>query len=638
MPDHPDKKNSQDKTFHRVTVKPTVEDVTRWYQKLSSLYSARNDEYSILRKAFDGTFASNAQGQALASGPLNDKRRLAYNLVNTSTRRFMDEMSSTIRPQAIPRGVDDFDRDLAEKRTKALTRLTTEEDVQLKVIQAAYHQSLLDKAIWHVRPAPHKEMLVDISLITPEQYYPLPVTSNWSNRKAVIYSWKKFDVDTSDINTDPLGRILPADERFSVKDRVVEYWDGTWMLRLEDGVFTVDIQHEVGDILFAEAHNIPIPDRQRGQGDSDQIIGANEYLNDIYSNQADVLDYLANPIVIVRGSNVGESNLVWGPRAIWQMERDASVELLTWAGAPPTFEAQLLRTMQNIEDSTGISSPAFGRDIPSGVSGETVRSVLAGFNTRVGAKQQLMGLALAKMYKMVQRVWETQFPNEKILIPGEGTGEEGTFVMPKDFKKFYDTRVIFEPQNETVRVFTEVQKMKEDLQSKYTTMKNLGIINPQDEMNRIVKEKEKAIELQMKLNAAQGGATGFALGPDGRPLPGEQGEQPFNDAPGGPRAEAFGRSDPGNLEGNAGEEEVRIADIFDDLQDEDFDGKISVEGELAEEGSTAGTITIRVENPVDQGRVREALGALASRVRFIDPKSPKKGPSVVVGRPGRRRR
>ena len=170
----------------------------------------------------------------------------------------------------------------------------------------------------------------------------------------------------------------------------------TWFIRI-DGDQALMIKHNLGEVLWYECQNIPIPHRHRGQGDIDQAINLQEYLNLLLSSFADMIAYAANPIAVVRGTKVGGTNLPFQERAVWELERDAQVGFLQWTGAPPTNEAQTLRVFQGIEDLTGVSSPAFGREIPSGTSGNAIRSLLAGFNTRLGTKQQLMGDCMVRI-------------------------------------------------------------------------------------------------------------------------------------------------------------------------------------------------------------------------------------------------
>ena len=632
---------------------PSTEDIVAWYSQLSGLYSSRNAEYYSLRRAFSGSSLTGAQATLAGLGEFNDRKKISYNLVNFSIRRYMDELSSPHRIMGVPNGVEPYDVDLAERRQKALDRLKEEEKIDLKVVQAAYHQGLLDKAVWHVRPDANAPMKVRVQLVTPENYMPIPVSSDWSDKRGVICSWTPFDIQNIPGGADPQG-----DVQRSVMDpnRVIEYWDRHYYVRLEGGKkqgwTRSEYEHGCGEILFEEAHNIPIPDQQRGQGDADHIIGLNETLNESLSDQADVLAYLANPIVVVRGSRSGTKGLTWGPRAIWDLERDGSAEILTWAGAPPTSEAHILRLMQGIEDGTGLSSPAFGREIPSGVSGEAVRSILSGYNTRVGTKQQMMALSLAALYKKVQKVWEKQYPNWEIPILGErgkqlnpqgSSGPAGTSVKPKEFEGHYGIQVVFEPQNETVKVFTEIQKLQAGIQSRLTTMKRLGISAPEDEYKRVLMEKMLDAQLAMMSQGVmpQGG---MGLPPGmggGRPEPQEA--QPLNISNQEELAAQLGASNPGTLAEEltgvkgirpGGRGDVKIQDIMDRLEEADLEDQVRAEGTIASEGATPDKIHLRVRNAVDAGRVRQALGPLASRaVISVGDENPVQGDSIAVGRP-----
>ena len=640
--------------------KPTVEQVRAWYKTLARIYSPRNTEFAILRDVFNGNGAGSAASLAIGTNnEFQDKKRVAYNMANSAIRRFMDEMSAPAFTRAVPRGISPEAIELAERRQKALSRLDMLENMTVKRIQAAFYQGLLDKATWFVRPEPDKPMKVEIGLVMPETYFPVPKSSNWSERGGVIIAFREYDIDSlQEGRINPFNEPIPSgsfeQDQLINQGLIIEYWDKDWMLRIkgDEDTFSVAIQHELGIDIFEEAHNIPLPHQQRGQGDIDQSVGAQAYLNKLISDQADVLDYLANPIVVVRGSRSGTTGLTWGPRAIWDLERDGSAEILTWAGAPPTMEAQILRTMQGIEDNSGLSSPAFGREIPSGVSGETVRSILAGFNTRVGTKQTLMGVSLSNIYRKTQRIWEHQFPNAKLEIAGENEDGSPAFLQGKDLNGWYDVQVIFQPQNEGVRTFSEIQKMEKGVQSKLRTMSNLGVPQPQEEMKRIQMEKAQDLAMAQLANAAAGGGV---LGPDGQPIAPpaggfipqgaltdpRQARQPFNISQSPELAGLIARSDPGDSEAEFGiartsvapGDLVQVSDILDALSDLDLEGGAFLSGSIVEEGATEGRFTIVASNESDADQIKRALGPLAARASIeIKDKSRVTGPRLNVAR------
>ncbi len=622
------------------------------HSELVGLYQRRNASMGILRSAFDGNFRKEVElSRAVLDDPTQDNKIIRYNLLNTAIRRYMDEMSSPLSIIGMPDGVERVDLELAERRQKLLTWILRRNKFTVVKMMAAYDQGLLDKAIFHVRPQPSTQEKIKVDLIVPETYLPVPETSKWLNRKAVFISFQLFT--TPDLrragtlhHIDPSGD-LPKQIQTG-QDLIIEYWDDEDMQRFENGRETFHRRHNWGMLPFEEGHNIPIPARFQGQGDVDQALGLNRYLNELISDQADVLSYMANPIIVVRGSRVGSGQLKFGPRAIWELERDASADILSWPGSPPSFEAQIIRIMQAIEDTTGLSAPAFGREIPSGVSGETVRSILAGFNTRVGAKQELLGEAIQALLVKMQLILEREFPDEEFKVPGENG-----IIRPREFKGHYDVQVIWQPQNEQVRVFGELQKVDKGVQSRLTTMKRLGIVNPEEEMQLI--EEEQQAELMAAL--ARGGRLPPGFMPGQMPLRGQR--RGGRMRPVQPMVESnlpdllgqLEQSDPGTLAAAIGEEaaaagamtrleEVDISDIRDALAESSPSGRIFVEGELAAEGSTGGRFVVRVQNEADVAEIRQALGALGGRADFRsigDPTDTGQQRSIVSPRRRRRR-
>jgi len=623
-------------------MRPTPEQLMGWHQSLRAMYGTRNSEFAVLKRAFDGDYVATQQTKAFPTAELDDRKKLVYNMNNSSIRRYMDEMSAPVRLFCPPADVNQKELARAERRQKLLTALFKQEKMTLKIVMAAYHQGLMDKAIFHVRPDPSKKIPVCISLVRPDAYYPIPLSGDFFEKKGVIFAWQQFDLDRA-IHFDPDGKndaSLEHDE-----SSVLEYWDAEDCLRLEAGKETFKGRYPWGFVPFVEAHNIPIPFRQRGQGDIDQTVGLNEHLNNLMSDQADVLSYMSNPIVVVRGAKAGTQNLIFGPRAVWELERDAGVEFLTWAGSPPSFETQILRVMQGIEDATGLSSPAYGREIPSGVSGEAIRSILAGFNTRIGAKQTFMGVALADVCNFALAILEAEFPKVEIRLPGEKTP-----VLPEEIDGEHDAAIIFMPQNETVRVFTELELMRNGVQSRLMTMRKVGIVNPEDEYDRIAYEKQADAYLLAK-GAAMAGGLGGPGGsvpagvdpnnPQGPPVSAPK--NPLFDKTARDLADRLRSGNAGTLEdlglppgmGRIGAAPVDIRDIIDALDEANLQGKVFAEGELADEGRTEGPIRLRVTDAADAAQVRDLLGPLAARVELIPADAPgTAGERVRVAGPG----
>ncbi len=655
------------------TIAPSDDYVLSTYRHLTTVFSPRNSEYSILRKVFDGDFVGAQQAKALGDAQFQERVKLIYNICNATVRRYMDQLSAPPRIECIPRGWEADDLEMADKQTKFLEYIYEANDFDKKLMQAGFYQSLLDNAVWHVRPNPDGACKIKLDLGVPDFYYPVVCSDDWNDVRGVIYAFRKFNPGSW--QQTPMRAPIDG-ELASNTDVVIEWWDRTFYMRYENSVCTARIKHDLGVIPWHKAENIPIPHRFRGQGDVDQAIGLNEYLNMLMSDMADMINYAANPIAVVRGTKAGGVNLPFAPRAVWELERDAQVGFLQWTGAPPSVEAQLIRSIQAIEDTTGVSSPAFGREIPSGTSGSAVRSLMAGFNTRLGTKQTLMGGALVRANSSICAMAERMFPSWEIPVVGElqkdeedpeaGTlapyGEEAKprpklrkkgakvqyVVKPKDFNGWYKNRVIFPPTDPTASYFQEMDKFAKGIQSKETTMRNMGITNIYDEQERIKAERMEEAEHANNLGlaqqgqfvspnqqAAQGQADQEAMaslvqalkaGPARGALPDGAGqradkkkaEASFLKPHGQGLIEGPGSvSEPGTSSGTPGtEEDVNISDVMLALKRAaNLSGRGAITGDIAKNGS-AGRFTISLENPQDANAIKIALGPLASKADF----------------------
>lgn len=646
---------------------PTQDFIRSWHMMLMSIFGQRNGEYRVLRAIFDGSYRINpayypssqmsadvAVSNTKVGSPFQNRIDLVYNVINATVRRYMDSMSQPPRIEGVPEGFDLHEIELADKRAKFLEYIWEANNMTVKLMQAAYYQSLLDKAVFNVRPAPHLKHKIKIELAVPDYYFPITRGDDWSHPIGIIYGFRTFE------NADYMRNPMTFNGN-PIFNTVIEYWDANWFMRIEPNRAPIIIPHGLGFIPWYEIHNLPIPHRFRGQGDADQAVGLNEYLNTLMSAVGDMIAYAANPIAVVRGTKVGGTNLPFEARAVWELERDAQVGFLQWTGAPPTYEAQVLRTIQAIEDVTGVSSPAFGREIPSGTSGSAVRSLLAGFNTRLGTKQQLFGESLVRMNAGILKMAEKMFPEEEFRVVGENTipgrdlGKQRDYVLkPKEFKGWYKNRVVFQPLDPASTYFQEVDKFQKGLQSRYTTLKALGVNNVWDELERIKIEKQGEAEHENNMAIARQGklpqqtnASSLvdqlkALGPIAHSIkPGDQTTQ--GAAPGA----ADQRKDKRDLsktlakpgvggitqpasEGAVAETpamaepDMNIQDILAKLKlAQNMTGRGAISGDLLEKG-TGQKGTILLDSLEDVNAVKAALGAHANKFDFqkVDPLKP----------------
>ena len=611
---------------------PSVDFILQQHSYLQGYYAVRNSEYKVLRDLFRGDFTS-AQQSKLIPSIFNDRLEITYNLINAVIRRQMDSMSQPPRTECEPRGIEDADTALADAQGKLLERIWKENRMAVKLIHAAFYQGLLDKAVIYVLPDPKMKFRVRIEIAIPESYLPMPSGADWFCHPFVIYSFNSFDPeDVSSKAITSIDNTAMAYEHSVAFHRTVIYWDGEWYVEVKDGKEKLRIRHTFGKMPFFLAHNIPLPHQFRGQGDTDQAVGLNVYLNRLISNEAQIIDYAANPIVVIRGGPNGATNLPFAPRAQWNLGREGNAQFLQWAGSPPAVEAQRLWTMQAIEDVTAVSSAAMGRDIPSGVSGNAVRSLTAGYNSRVGTKQTLMGDALIQMNEQALLILEHVFGDETFEVIGESRigSREGLKVKPSQFRGWYENTVIFEPFDPSTRFFMEMEKHKSKLQSRFTTMRRLGIRNPSEEIQRIKLEVEADAQDESLMAQAREGelpiaGSGNPLDLSDLVLPAGLGKGAAAPAKDSPLAVAQGYAPiPGapDQSGTARKELTR-GQLIEAVQAQAKAGGPRLKGNVAllNDPSTSDELRVMVEDPTDEAEAKRLLGGVGRRV------------SVSVGRP-----
>jgi hypothetical protein len=608
---------------------PTVDFILQQHSFLSRYFGPRNKEYKVLRDIFRGDFAA-AQEAKVLPGIFNDRIEIFYNLINAIVRRQMDSMSQPPRVECLPRGIEEADQRLADGKTKLLDRVYKENRMSVRLLHAAFYQALLDKAVLHAKPDPSMPSGVAIDVAIPESYMPMPAGSDWMCHPFIIYGYKSFD--PLDVKTTKLGidnGVMQFEHNVGFHDTVI-YWDAKWYVEVKDGVEQLRIRHDFGSMPWHLAHNIPIPHQFRGQGDGDQSVGLNAYLNRLISNEAQIIDYAANPIVVFRNVPDGTA-LPFQPRAKWFLGREGQAQFLQWGGTPPAVEAQRLWTQQAVEDLSGVNSAAFGRDLPSGISGTAQRSLLSGYNSRIGTKQTLLGDALQGLNESILMIQEKLYGGKEYEVLGEDRvgGKFGMKVKPKDFGGWYENVVIFEPFDPTTRFFQELEKMDRKIQSRHTTRRNLGVRNPAEEMERIRLEQQEDLANENNMSKARSGEW---VPENGNPLdfsdiqlpagaPGAGGQPP-------PRESAAAARQgyepmPGTPDQSAAAPPAKSrADLAEAAAKLGGEGRFKGNVALLNDPAAGGPAEVMLEDPSDEEEVRRLLGGVGAPLKFSVGRAP----------------
>lgn len=453
-------------------------------------FTKRNETYQELRKFYNSDYHSSSEVQGI---------RLVYNLLADAVDRYTDFMIQPPDWRVVPMGSSTEELEQADKEEKFLYSQYGQNFIHIIQGWIANLQAMLGMFAIEARPVfENPQKVVQLDIPVPDYVLPLPKSDNVMDLESVIILGDIYSLKGEQFQPD-----FRPDQRIQ-QTNITKFYDKNMIQVLKDGKEIWRVEHNFGFIPIVIGQNRIKPHYIEGTGDMDRGAGLQKYLNDLLGWQADIIEYAANPITIIKGYN--GDNLPVGPRAQWHLGKDMDASFLTWPGQAPTVENMLQRVQSGIEDSTLLGEPLNNRNIPSGTSNSAVRSLLSGVQAAFLRKQVMLGLAYTRMNEIILRMTEHYFKDKEIIV--RGTKKNNTFATKMKGSEIagnYLTQAIFPPGilDQASRIDLELAKMNARIQSRYTTMENTGVQSPKDELELIRMEQEEELEREM---IRQGGA------------------------------------------------------------------------------------------------------------------------------------
>ena len=460
---------------------------------LRGKYTTRDGAYAKLRALYNADYFS---GKSHIQGV-----KLVYNLLANVVDRYTDFMSQPPDWRVIPVDTTEEALIMADKQEKFLYSQWELNNIQMAQQWQAHLQALLGSFGFSVMPnfndqgkIVNKEHIVRINVLTPDYTYAMPKSDNIRDLDFVI-------VDAYDyrLGKDQYNPTLPVSQKRDFANTHI-YYDENVIKVIEKGEIKNEIGHEFGFLPIVLGQNRVKPHCVEGVGDLDQSVGLMEYTNELLSWLADMIEYHANPITIIKGYTA-DSKLPANGR--WFLGPDGDAKFLQWQGPTPAVENMINRMVSFIQDQTHLSPAILGNDIPSGTSGSAVQTLLSGIQATMLRKQVTLGDVYNKTNEVIFKIVEKIFSNKEIVI--RGTRRGNVFVerfQGSEINGNYRNQVVWPPGilDQSSRIGLEIQKLSSGLQSRYTTMEKIGIDSPIDEMKRIEAEEMRALEKEMMRN------------------------------------------------------------------------------------------------------------------------------------------
>lgn len=507
------------------------------HRELKGQHSLRDSAYQLRRDMYAGKH----WGQVgLPEPQIGQKRyKLVANYVRTTADKavhlLLGQMPSI---QVLPPGVDEASRRNAEGMEAILYSTWNFNHAPVTFRRIAFNQTLLGMGIaYYWWDATAKR--VRFRSVAPETFFPLydgeelvecVITSRRSTRilqrlypklakqiKPDDENHDAFDEDTWTRQNslggsafDPLSeggsggdRPAPVGALTSVYDWFDKY--GNHVRVMGEAAHTQKTGYEndsVPVILFPHSMN---GDEREPRTEIDEVIGLNLYLDDLLSDQANIIRKYARPTIIDQASGVSPetvANTVSREGGVLPIRKDGDIKFLNWEGTPPDIEQQYGRIQTLIYDLSGKPPSSYGQ-LVSNQSGVATNMALSPTTASTEERTSIFGASLQDLNAAILQLNEIFMKGEQIDMRGVRPTRAGvktyTFyqaqISGREIDGWRENRVRWPSALRTddpVFVQNELAKMQSQppSQSVYTTLENLGIEDAEMELDRIKEQLE----------------------------------------------------------------------------------------------------------------------------------------------------
>ena len=430
---------------------------------------------------------------------------------------------------------DPFERVLAEGRTKLLTAVHEDNDLQLVFQRAARTGSITGDTFifgaiptfkvdengvktfdriryWNVeRPETIRVIWKDENFNEIQgfiKHYRIPVTTAQRMFKDEIKA--KNIVVAADRDPENSNIIEPTNIPMVT---IKEYWDEKEYLLMFNAANKIVhyVKHDWGFVPIHFIPNIQLPGEPKGTSDIEHELDPQQEYNERSSDLADIIKEITKPTYW--GKNLDNlSEVRSGQIVIYQVGEDGDIQAMPKSGQTMAMEQYLADKKNDIISLSGLNQVLYPGTQVLQATGRALSVVMQGVNNKISLRKGWWESAFKKLNMQILFLCEQYVPKAKLLING-----------------FYKTDVFI--TSVLLRsVADEINKFQAKVQSLTTTQHNVGIPNPSEEQKLMKEELQDEIlateiarqpgllhqiltERIAAMNQAAGGAvTGMGMG------------------------------------------------------------------------------------------------------------------------------
>ena len=638
---------------------PSADEALSKFETLKGQAGERLSTYRVLRNYYEGRVAPDAPRPTEIEG---EGFRLPINYLAGAVN-LAQFLTAELPEIQVPPPKESFQgRRLADRMEKALYAFWYHSKLAARFADITWFLSCLGTVVLGIIPAPKTETKFRAVICDPNHFFVVPTPDD---PREPLELYRAISLTARDWKAKYPGvAAIEALPDTTDLHEGVEYWDSdhralylttikpeqaTKKVRLEP---VAHYTHKWKRVPFVFIPNLPLPDAAFGESDIEKAVGLNDSIKHFHSRLADMLEYMANPPLVIQGWGVSEPTAIpSGPGAVICIPRDATAHFLEPPQVPAFMESFLARTMEAIAFLTGFQEPIYQRIAPAGRTGAAIKAMGGPMQLRTNFRQIRLSEGLKDLNALFLQGLESYFGGTSLALHGNKKGHSFSVQFaPSQINGYHECELIWAPSmfDAPGLVAWELQKMGARIQSRYTTMENLQIRSPDDEIDRIRQEAMEDLALATAGAGAETqmpGETELAhkqLEKGGLPKelrsPGEKIKSTLRQMLGEGEPAAAQGSSPGTRgapTSPAFAGRVTLADLsraLSRIPAESLKGNVWVMGGVVTEGWTDRDIDIMLSDTRDQPVIERALADIGVGLHFTRSETTPGGPHLDVKR------
>lgn len=489
----------------------TRDQVLELVTKLRSQWNDRNGEYDLSRRRYFGEHWDAETNPA----PLN-----RYSLTLNYLKPFVDKSVQSLvgripAIQVMPPGVDQEARRLAEQLEGVLYGTWDKNDMATVLQKTAWDSFVLRRGLIYLWWDPDMRM-VRLKNCAPEHFFPQydgeeiyrAVYIQRRNTDALKDQYPTYAADIVSDDAMSFPYVQGADvNRIGAPDQTTVFdlytRDGHFYRVMGNAFISMDLKLPWKGVPFVDFPCYPVSGETEPLNMIDQLVELNQYLDQLVSQQADIISRYANPVVVAKATGQSPETIrkaMGSPGAVIPVRADGDLQLLGWSGNIPAIDQQMQFVIDSLFDLGGKPRSAFGQQT-SQQSGVQTNLSLSPTVQSNEYHESIWGQRLSQLNEYILMLWEKNMEGDVIEFEGSYRKQSGTqkyydvSITGSEINGWYKNRIKWPSAirvDDPVYIQNNLQQLTSDppAMSLYTYLERAGTEDVESEIDRIQQQLE----------------------------------------------------------------------------------------------------------------------------------------------------